>query len=135
MSADDQCFIDTNVFVYLLSADETKSNTAEKVVEHGGLISVQVLNELTNVARRKISISRDELHELTNTIRSICTVSPMTEDRYDLGVHLAEQYSLSVYDAMIVASAIENNCHFLLSEDMQNGLVVENSLTIKNPFA
>lgn len=135
MSAEDRCFFDTNVFVYLLSAVDTKSKTAESLIEGGGAISVQVLNELTKVARRKMAVSWDEVRELTNIIRSICTVRPITDDTYDLGVRLAERYSPSVYDAMIVASAIENECNWLFSEDMQNGLVVETKLTIRNPFA
>ncbi len=135
MSAEDRYFFDTNILVYLFSADDIKSKIAETVIEPGGVISVQVLNELTNVARRKMAASWDEVRELTTIVRSICTVQPITADTYDLGVHLSERYSLSVYDAMIVASAIESDCNWLLSEDMHNGLVVETNLTISNPFA
>lgn len=134
MTDEDRCFFDTNVFVYLLSAENAKSNIAENVIERGGVISVQVLNELTNIARPKMAIYWDEVHDLTKIVRSICTVRPITDSTYDFGVHLTERYVLSGYDALIVASAVENECNWLLSEDMQDELVVENSLTIKNPF-
>jgi len=58
----------------------------------------------------------------------------MTDETCDLGVRLGESYVLSVYDAMIVASAPVNNYHELLSEDMP-GLVSDNSLTIRKPFS
>ena len=48
-------FIDTNVLVYLASGDPVKADKAERVLgEVGGVISVQVLNEFVNVARRKM---------------------------------------------------------------------------------
>ena len=50
-----EIFFDTNVLVYLLSRDEAKANTAEELAERGGTISVQVLNELANVARRRLA--------------------------------------------------------------------------------
>ena len=48
--------------------------------------------------------------------------------------YLAELYRFSFYDSLIVAAAIESNCAILYSEDLQNGQVIENELTIKNPF-
>lgn len=47
-------FIDTNVLIYLASGDPVKADRAEEIVGRGGAISVQVLNELANVARRKM---------------------------------------------------------------------------------
>ena len=52
-------FFDTNVLVYIASADPVKAERAEKTIAIGGAISVQVLNELTNVARRKMQMSWD----------------------------------------------------------------------------
>ena len=65
--------------------------------------------------------------------RTACRVQPLTEATFDLGRYLAERHQLRVYDAMIVASALEAGCTTLWSEDMHHGLLVENHLRIRNP--
>ena len=52
-------FIDTNVLVCLASADTAKATRAEEIIAAGGAISVQVMNELANVLRRKLQLSWD----------------------------------------------------------------------------
>jgi predicted nucleic acid-binding protein len=44
-------------------------------------------------------------------------------------------YSRAYFDSLILAAALESGCDSLASEDMQNGLVIESRLTIRNPFA
>jgi predicted nucleic acid-binding protein len=127
-------FIDTNVFLYLLSADTKKADRAEEIVRAGGLISVQVLNEMAHVARRKLAMPWAEINELLALIRSLCATDPLTIETHDRGKWIAERYSLSVYDAMIVAAALLGRCEILYSEDMQDGLLIEKQLRICNPF-
>jgi len=50
-------FFDTNVLLYVASGDPAKADRAEELVHAGGTISVQVLNEITNVACRKKGFS------------------------------------------------------------------------------
>ena len=99
-------FIDTNVLVYLTSGDEAKAERAEQIAAAGGTISVQVLNELANVARRKIGLSWAETHEFLSLVRGLFAVRPMTVDLHEAGLALAERHGLSIYDAMIVAAAV-----------------------------
>jgi predicted nucleic acid-binding protein len=127
-------FIDTNVLVYLLSADEGKAARAEEVLRAGGAVSVQVLNELANVARRKRAMTWDEVGEVVGLIRAVCPVVPLTVEVHDHGRRIAERHGLGVYDAMIVAAALLHGCGVLYSEDMQDGLVVDGRLRIRNPF-
>ncbi len=129
-----KAFIDTNVLIYLLSADSHKADRAEGIVREGGLISVQVLNELTNVARLKRHLSWTEVDEFSLLIRSLCPVEPLTLDTYSNGCRLAKRYRLSVYDAMIAASALIGGCIILYSEDMQDGLLIDGQLSVCNPF-
>ena len=126
-------FIDTNVLVYLASGDP-KADRAEQIVATGGTISVQVLNELASVARRKMGLSWSETHALLSTIRGLLSVRPITEETHDTGLALAERYGLSIYDAMIAASALHAGCDTLWSEDMRHGLLVLDRLRIANPF-
>ncbi|MCX7180279.1 MAG: PIN domain-containing protein [Proteobacteria bacterium] len=127
-------FFDTNVLLYLLSNDEAKADIAEELVAKGGHISVQVLNEFASVAMRKLGMPYDEAREALATIRAVCVVNPLTEETHDLGLDLAKRYQLSVYDAMIAASALIADCKTLLSEDMQDGLLINRKLRVKNPF-
>ena len=127
-------FIDTNVILYLASADTRKADQAERVIATGGTISVQVLNEITNVARRKMGMSWDDTRAFLAVVRGLLSVEPLTAQIHETAISLAERYSLSVYDAMIAASALHANCETLWSEDMQSGLVVEGRLRILNPF-
>lgn len=127
-------FIDTNVLVYLASADPAKADRAEEVAAAGGTISVQVLNELANVTRRKMGLSWSEAHTFLSTVRALLRIEPLTEEVHDTGLALAERYGLSIYDAMIAASALQAECDTLWSEDMHDGMVIENRLRIVNPF-
>jgi predicted nucleic acid-binding protein len=131
---DPRVFIDTNILVYLFSTDTRKAVRAEEVLRTGGAISVQVLNELANVARRKHFMTWAEVNEALDLIRAACPVVPLTVETHDRGRRIAERYGLSVYDSMIVASALLHGCDVLYSEDMHSGLVVENQVCIRNPF-
>ena len=129
-----EVFFDTNVLLYLLSGEEAKADRAEDAVAAGGIISVQVLNEFTSVATRKLGMSLTEVREILSQVRSVCRVEPMTVEGHDRGMDLAKRHGFSVYDAMIVASALLAGCATLYSEDMQDGQVIDGRLTIRNPF-
>ena len=130
----DKLFADTNVLLYLLSQDAQKADQAEVVLNKGLMISVQVLNEVTQVLRRKIKLSWPEIHTFLALIQSLCTVQPLTIETHAQGLTLAERYHFLVYDSMIVAAALLAQCRILYSEDMQHGLLVEGRLLIQNPF-
>lgn len=128
-------FFDTNVLLYLLSADTAKADRAEEVLALGGTISVQVLNEFAAVASRKLRMSWREVREVLSQIRAVCTVVPVTIETHEQALRIAERYGLSIYDALIVSAALLAGCKTLHSEDMQDGQIIERRLTIRNPFA
>ncbi len=127
-------FFDSNVLLYLVSNDIAKAGRAETLLAGGGTISVQVLNEISNVAMRKHGMTWSQVDTLLEPVRALCRIEPLTEDTYDLGRQLAARYGLSVYDSMIVASALLAGADTLYSEDMHDGLLVEDRLRIRNPF-
>jgi predicted nucleic acid-binding protein len=128
-------FLDSNVILYLASGDDVKANRAEELVGAGGVISVQVLNEVANVLRRKLAMSWQDTRRFLADVRALLpTVHPLSLSTHEHALELADRYGLSVYDGLIVASALEAQCSVLWSEDMQNGLVIEGVLRIKNPF-
>jgi predicted nucleic acid-binding protein len=127
-------FFDTNILIYLASNDATKADRAEAIVREGGAISVQVLNEVANVARRKMKLSWQETRGFLSSLRELLTVHPVTIDTHELGLALAERHQLSIYDALIAASALLAECDRLWSEDMQDGMAIDSRLRIVNPF-
>lgn len=130
----DKAFFDTNVLLYLLSADAARADRAEALVALGGTISVQVLNEFAAVATRKLRMLPSEIRDVLAPIRAVCAVVPVTVETHDRALELAERYGLSIYDALIVSSALLAGCRTLHSEDMQHGQVIDRQLTIRNPF-
>ena len=128
-------FFDTNVVLYLLSADTAKADRAEELLALGGTISVQVLNEFAAVASRKLRMSWTEIREVLAQVCAVCAVEPLTRETHERALRIAERYRLSIYDALIVAAALLAKCQTLHSEDLQDGQVVERQLTIRNPFA
>lgn len=131
MSAD--AFFDTNVLLYLLSADAAKANRAEALLASGGVISVQVLNAFASAALRKEAVNFTELREILSRIRVACAVRALEIETHKLGLHVAERYGFSIYDSLIVAAAMQADCSVLFSEDLQHRQIV-GKLTIRNPF-
>ena len=127
-------FSDTNILLYLTSEDIEKAATAERLLEKGLTISVQVLNEFANVSRRKFGLEWSHVHHLLRNIATVSVVVPQTLETHRSGLGLAERHNLSIYDAMIVAAALEAGCTTLYSEDMQHGQVIAGRLHIINPF-
>jgi predicted nucleic acid-binding protein len=101
----------------------------------GGHVSVQVLNEMASVSRRKFRMSWFDVSELLAEIKITLAINPVTLDIHQSGLRLAERYGFSVYDSFIVAAALAADCDTLWSEDMQHGMMVNSRLRITNPFA
>ncbi len=131
----DRPFFDTNVLVYVLGHADARTQTAEALLAAGGVISVQVLNELANVARKKLGMAWDDIDDALGAIRTLCP-SPLaiTTDMHDHARRIAEKYGYGMYDALIAAAALEAECDTLYSEDMQDGQRLEGRTTIRNPF-
>ena len=127
-------FFDSNVLLYMASTDAAKAGRAERIVGRGGAISVQVLNEVANVARRKMRLSWLETRAFLSLLRGLLDVHPLTLETHETGLMLAERHGLSVWDAMIAAAALHANCDRLWSEDMHDGMSLDGRLRVINPF-
>jgi len=128
-------FFDTNILIYAATSSGDRSVRAQAALANGGSVSVQVLNEFAHTAHRKLNRSWPEIRSTLTAFRVLCAEClPITEHTHDAALHIAQRYGYGLYDSLILASAIEGNCETLLSEDMQNGQVVERRLTIRNPF-
>lgn len=131
MSAED--FFDSNVLLYLAAPEPSKAARAEALLDTGGMVSIQVLGEVATVARRKFRMNFQEIRELLLGIRLACSVRTIDLGTHELGLDIAERYRFSIYDSMLLASALEAGCRTFYSEDLQHGQRIE-GLTIRNPF-
>jgi predicted nucleic acid-binding protein len=128
-------FLDTNVVLYAFHEGAPCGQKAESLLVKGGVISVQVLNEFAAVARRKLNKSWEEVRRALGILRIFCTEpAPVTVKTHEAALQIAEHYKYSIYDSLIIAAALETGCNIVYSEDLQDGQVIENTLTIRNPF-
>jgi predicted nucleic acid-binding protein len=127
-------FYDSNVLLYLASTRQDRIERVRQLARAGGTISVQVLNEIAAVSRRKFKMSWEETAALISEAEELLTVEPLTLLVHKDGLRLAERYGFAIYDSFIVAAALAADCDTLWSEDMQHGMVVDGRLTITNPF-
>lgn len=127
-------FFDTNVIVYAFT-DDPKALITRELLQMGGVISVQSLNELSNVMLRKQRRSWIDIHAAIGFVRDQCGAIVSLDDALHRdGLRVAERYRLSIYDGMIVSAALAARCDTLYSEDMHDGLVFDGRLRIVNPF-
>jgi len=131
-------FFDTNILLYLLSADDTKAGAAERTLAQGGCISVQVLNELTNVCRRKLDMPWERLHAWLNGLLPLLEpVRGLNTETHRIACDVAQRHRIGFYDSLIVAAALQAGCDTLYSEDMHHGLRVRDGaarVRVVNPF-
>lgn len=131
----DRVFLDTNVFVYLASADTKKAGVAAALLRdtrRKRSISTQVLSEFVNAARR-IGLGWPEIRYLLGTFRETCLIEQILEIDIEAAIGLAQSHRYSWYDCLILAVAIRSGATILLTEDLQHGEVI-GPLTIRNPF-
>jgi len=131
-------FIDSNIWVYFFSDDENpKAGIVERfLAEHVSksvfITSCQVVNEVSNVLKRH-GFPEEKIRVVIQDITNICLIQDLTVDISLLASKLREKYSFSFWDSIIVATAKTADCDLLMSEDMQDGLVIDD-LTIENIF-
>jgi predicted nucleic acid-binding protein len=127
-------FFDTNILIYFFSEEGFYTEVAEGLLVQGGVVSVQVLNELVSTARRKLRMNWDEISIAQNKTLAFCpNPVPLTEEIHRSAVDLSRQYGFHIYDSTILAAAMQAGCTTVYSEDMQHGQTI-GKLTIVNPF-
>lgn len=127
--------LDSNILIYNHSLDfENKRLIAGEFFSHVPVISSQVISEYLNVMIRNFKIPKLELMDLCSQWLEKCSVQPVILSTIELAKNIIIKYDFQIFDGIIVAAALEAGCDIIYSEDMHNGLIVENSLKIINPF-
>lgn len=131
----DRIAVDTNILVYLHEDTPTfKSEISQKIVRNLPILSSQVLSEYINVLNRLLRTPKLHLIDHCLTVTEGCTVIGMDHQLIVRARELVVKYDFQVFDSIIVASALQAGCNVLYSEDFQHYMVVENQLTIINPY-
>ena len=133
----ERAFIDTNVLIYLFSDDDIdkKNITYECINKYERFISTQVLNEFCNVCIKKLGLS---FLVIQNAVVQLCdafNVVVNNQENVLNALKLHEKYGYTYYDSLIIASAIDCDCKFLLTEDLADGQTIENNLIIHNIYS
>jgi predicted nucleic acid-binding protein len=128
-----KAFFDTNILVDAQQAG-ARGDIARGLIDRGGIVSVQVLNELANVLRRKLKRDWSEVAAVVDDVRAALDEPvPVTLPLHLSALEFARNHDLSFYDALILAAAIEAGCETLYSEDFQHGRRF-GDCSIVNPF-
>jgi len=133
----DKVFLDTNIFIYYQRSDcpEKQNITKNLLANNDCVASTQVLNEISNILTKKYPKLENEIELLLRDITEYCIIVTISTKLIFKALKLHFRYKFSFFDSLMVVAALEANCSIFYSEDMQDGQVIENSLTIKNPFA
>jgi predicted nucleic acid-binding protein len=130
----DKAFFDTNLIIYAFAKDDPRAEAAEALLAAGGVISVQVLNEFVAVALRKLAMPWNDILAALDAILILCPLPvPLTIETHQIALGIARKHKYHIYDALVIASALEASCTTLYSEDLQDGQAI-GGLTIRNPF-
>lgn len=132
----DSVFFDTNIVISLYSEDEPEKQLRSQALfdSHDGMISMQVLNEFSNTLRRKFKFDYDAIDSAIKELSASFTIVPQNMGTIFSAFSIGKRYGYSYYDSLIIATARENGCTVLYSEDLQHGQVIEDTLKITNPF-
>jgi predicted nucleic acid-binding protein len=128
-------FFDTNVLIYAIAQNDPRGPRAEALLATGGMVGVQGLNEFASVARRKLRMPWKDVTEALDAIRVLCpSPVPIEISTHEAALKIAEDRGYEIYDALVIAAALEAGCTTLYSEDLQDGHVIDGKLAIRNPF-
>ena len=131
-------FIDSNVFIYAAdSKNPVKRSITRKLISvavaSGGCkINVQVLNEFSSVAHRKLGLTIDEIKAYLEMFRAL-TILPVPADVTEKGLDVMQRYGLQFYDSLLLVAASENGCNEFISEDLNDGQIYCGMKAV-NPF-
>lgn len=133
----DNYFIDSNILIYAHTMqDERKKAIAQEILSsnHILLLNTQVVNECINVLIKRFKINFNELNKIVEEIIYYVPVRKIDNTTIQSALRIHFKYQFSYYDSLIIASALQNECSILYSEDLHHNQTIENTLTIINPF-
>lgn len=130
----DSTFVDSNIWIYLLSDDKFKKSKALTLLRQKPTISTQVLSENANVCLKKLKLSHQDIFQHLQELTFYCQVVEISSTFIFDALRISAEYKYSFYDSLIVATALNTSCEVLYSEDLQHNQNIDKKLKILNPF-
>jgi len=136
----EKVFFDSNIFIYAYTGDDEQKHSIacdllrNNVLNNEIILSVQILNEFYSVMT-KYKYPHNEIKFCLNEIIEQVKVLPLGLESIKRCLFVKEKYGYSWWDSLVLASALENDCAILYSEDLQGNQIIENKLRIVNPFS
>ncbi len=135
------CCIDSNIWLYrfIINPNDANAQIKQQIAisitsQDNLVISTQIINEVCANLIRKAKFNNSQIQSLIQEFNQGCQIIPVSFETLEYAGELRDKYLLSFWDSLIVASAILGNANILYSEDMQDSLIIENTLQIINPF-
>jgi len=133
-------FVDSNIWIYLFASDDVLKNELARdfITDNTNkgnifVITYQVINEVGAVLKRKKKFSEEKIQFVVDTMLDLCVVQDFSREVIIKASVLRDEMLVSYWDSIIIAAAIESECKFLTSEDLQNGQKIE-EITVVNIF-
>jgi len=123
------------LYAFIKAQDSRKSAVASSIIQEKEIIiSTQIISEVCVNLIKKIQFSEEDIQNLITSFYEKYTVVEISKEILLKASELRKRNSLSYWDSVVVASALYSDANILYSEDMQDGLIVENKLAVTNPF-
>ncbi len=132
----DKIFLDSNIFLYGFSdIDPQKHEIAKNILLSDDFaVSTQVINEVSNNMLKKLGFNEPSVIEFIDSCYKRYLIISFSKDILLTASLIRTKYRYSYWDSTIIASALENECNILYSEDLHSGQEIEEQLKIVNPF-
>jgi len=130
---------DTNVLVYATaSLQDPKALRARDLIARAmragrTILLLQTLAEFANVAIRKAGITIEDIIKTINAWRAVLPVQAADEEDLSAALEAVRAHRLPFWDALLWASAQRAGLRCLLTEDLQDGFLLQ-SVRFVNPF-
>lgn len=139
-AAEGPFFLDSNILIYAFDTQEPKKRARSQALIEGLpaeaiVLSSQVVNEfyftVTRKLRRPLPAADAEA-----AVRGLSgfRIVPLDYQLSLAGMEMVRKHQLSIWDALIVQTALFGKCRTLISEDFQSGRKY-GDLSVMNPFA
>ncbi len=134
-STTDNFTVDSNILIYAFgSQNEEKKKLAKLILSECKAMSIQTVNESVFILQKKFNYTMIELDEIIQFFKGNFLIRDLTVTVLEKSMHIMKTYKYSFWDSMMLSSALINNCEVIYSEDMQHNQIIDDKLTIVNPF-
>ena len=131
--------LDTNVLVYAMGpAQDRKCTIARELVLRGArlgnlVVLLQTLIECSSVAIRKVGMTTLEVRDAVALWREALPVEPTVYEDLPAALSMVARHRLAFWDAILWATARRIGAQYFLTEDFQDGRILD-GVRFVNPF-